>query len=247
MAGSNSRITVRIREMILHGELSPRERIREGDLANKLGVSRTPVRESLPILEQEGMLTRLDTRGFVVREFTTQEIMDAVEVRGVLEGLAARMLAEQGPPRRLVQSLHECLREGDEIVAKRFLTASDEARYGEMNRKFHSLIVHGAGSKVIADAVERNSRIPFVAPSTIAFARVDVHRMYDLLKYANDQHHAIVQALEHSEGERAANLLSEHAHKTKARVILTQTARGSNIAVGEAPLVREGIRSEQRR
>src|ERR1019366_2290214 len=108
MAGKNLRVIVKIREMILHGELVPGQRVREVELANKLGVSRTPVRESLPILAQEGILTQLDTRGFVVRAFTPQEIMDAIDVRGVLEGLAARLLAEQGPSRRIVQSLHDC-------------------------------------------------------------------------------------------------------------------------------------------
>ena len=173
MAGKNSRVIVRIREMILHGELTPGQRVREVELAATLGVSRTPIRESLPILAQEGMLTQLDTRGFVVRAFTPQEIMDAIDVRGVLEGLAARMLAEQGPPRRLIQSLHECLREGDEIFVKRHLLESDEARYGEMNKQFHSLIVEGAGSKVIADAIARNDRIPFAAAHAIAFDNVE--------------------------------------------------------------------------
>ena len=86
MAGKNSRVIVKIREMILQGELSPGQRVREVELASKLGVSRTPVRESLPILAREGVLTQLDTRGFVVRAFTAREIMDAIDVRGVLEG-----------------------------------------------------------------------------------------------------------------------------------------------------------------
>ena len=221
MAGKNSRVIVRIREMILHGELVPGQRVREVELAGKLGVSRTPVRESLPILAQEGMLTQLDTRGFVVRAFTPQEIMDAIDVRGVLEGLAARMLAEQGPSRRVIQALHECLREGDAIFAKRQMVESDEARYGEMNKQFHALIVQGAGSKVIADAIERNSRIPFAAAYAIAFDNKDLPRMYDSLSYAHRQHHAIVRALESGEGWRVASLMYEHACETKISINLT--------------------------
>ncbi len=204
--------------MILHGELTPGQRVREVELAATLGVSRTPIRESLPILAQEGMLTQLDTRGFVVRAFTPQEIMDAIDVRGVLEGLAARMLAEQGPPRRLIQSLHECLREGDEIFVKRHLLESDEARYGEMNKQFHSLIVEGAGSKVIADAIERNDRIPFAAAHAIAFDNVNLPRMYDYLSAAHRQHHSIVQALENGEGARVGALMYEHAYSTKSSI-----------------------------
>jgi len=224
MAGKNSRVIVRIREMILHGELAPGERVREVELASKLGVSRTPVRESLPILAQEGVLTQLDTRGFVVRAFTPQEIMDAIDVRGVLEGLAARMLAEQGPPRRLIQQLHECLLEGDEIFAKRHLVESDEARYGEMNKQFHDFIVQGAGSKVIADAIERNARIPFAAAHAIAFDTVNLQRMYDFLHMAHNQHHSIVQALENGEGARVAALMYEHAYGTKVSMNISRPA-----------------------
>ena len=232
MAGKNSRVIVRIREMILHGELAPGERVREVELASKLGVSRTPVRESLPILAQEGVLTQLDTRGFVVRAFTPQEIMDAIDVRGVLEGLAARMLAEQGPPRRLIQSLRECLREGDEIFAKRHLVESDEARYGEMNKQFHDFKIQGAGSKVIAEAIERNGRIPFAAAHAIAFDKVDLPGMYASLSYAHRQHHTIVNALEYGEGERVAALMYEHAYGTKASINMSRPAWRSNAQEG---------------
>jgi GntR family transcriptional regulator, vanillate catabolism transcriptional regulator len=204
--------------MILHGELAPGQRVREVELAGKLSVSRTPIRESLPILAQEGLLTQLDTRGFVVRAFTPQEIMDAIDVRGVLEGLAARMLAEQGPTRRLIQSLYECLQEGDQIFGKGHLVVSDEARYGEMNKQFHALIVQGSGSKVLAEAIERNGRIPFAAAHAIAFDKVDLPGMYKSLNYSHRQHHAIVQALENGEGQRVAALMFEHAYVTKASI-----------------------------
>ena len=182
------------------------------------------------------MLTQLDTRGFVVRAFTPQEIMDAIDVRGVLEGLAARMLAEQGPSRRLIQSLHECLREGDEIFAKRHLVESDEARYGEMNKQFHDLIIDGAGSKVIAEAIERNGRIPFAAAHAIAFDKVNLPGMYESLRTAHRQHHAIVQALENGEGARVAALMFEHAygnesqHQHGPKGVALGSARGSRSA-----------------
>lgn len=228
MAGKNSRVIVRIREMILQGELSPGQRVREVELAGKLGVSRTPIRESLPILAREGVLTQLDTRGFVVRAFAPEEIMDAIDVRGVLEGLAARMIAEQGPPRRLVQLLHESLREGDEIFSKGNLVESDEARYGEMNKQFHSLIVQGCGSKVIAEAIQHNDRIPFASAHAIAFDRFDLPHMYDLLRYTHRQHHAIVQALENGEGARAAALMFEHAYAIRESINMSRAGSRSD-------------------
>ena len=230
MAAKNSRVIVKIREMILQGSLPAGERVREVELAGKLGVSRTPVRESLPTLAQEGLLTQLDTGGFIVRAFTPQEIMDAIDVRGVLEGLAARMLAEQGPPRRLLYSLHECLVEGDRIFAKGHLVHSDEARYGDMNKQFHSLIVEGAGSKVLSEAIERNGRIPFAAAHAIAFDRVDLPRMYESLKYYHRQHHSIVQALENGEGARVAALMFEHSSGVKESINMTRTSLRSGAA-----------------
>ncbi len=240
MAGKNSRVIVRIREMILHGELLPGQRVREVELASSLGVSRTPVREALPMLAQEGILIQLDTRGFVVREFTPKEILDAIDVRGVLEGLAARTLAEQGPSRRIVQSLHDCLREGDEIFSKRHLVESDEDRYGDMNRQFHSLIVQGAGSKVVADAIERNNRIPFAAAHAIAFDKVDLQYMYDFLWYAHRQHHAIVQALETGEGDRVAALMFEHAYGTKASINMARKTWRSDTGDGGPATLDQG-------
>ena len=240
MANKNSRVIVRIREMVLHGELSPGQRVREVELASKLGVSRTPVREALPILAQEGVLTQLDTRGFVVRAFTPQEILDAIDVRGALEGLAARMLAEQGPSRRLIHSLHECLREGDQIFAKGHLVPSDEARYGDMNKQFHSLIVQGAGSKVIAEAIERNDRIPFAAAHAIAFDKVDPPRMYESLRYYHLQHHAIVQALENGEGARAAALMTEHAYGAKASINISRAALRSGAVTADSAHLDQG-------
>src|ERR1019366_5080272 len=97
------------------------------------------------------------------------------------------------------------------LSQNKHLVESDEDRYGEMNRQFHSLIVQGAGSKVIADAIERNNRIPFAAAHAIAFDRVDLQHMYDFLWYAHRQHHAIVQALECGEGVRLGALMFEHA------------------------------------
>jgi DNA-binding GntR family transcriptional regulator len=92
---------VRIREMILRGELAPGQRVAEAPLADLLGVSRTPVRQALPLLAQEGLLSEHETRGYVVRAFTAEDIVDAIDLRGALEGLAIRKVTESGAlPRR---------------------------------------------------------------------------------------------------------------------------------------------------
>jgi GntR family transcriptional regulator, vanillate catabolism transcriptional regulator len=87
-----------------------------------------------------------------------------------------------------------------------------------MNKQFQDLIIQGAGSKVIFEAIERNGRIPFAAARAIAFDKVDLPGMYASLSYAHRQHHAIVNALEFGEAERVAALMYEHAYGTKASI-----------------------------
>src|SRR6516225_11529184 len=131
---------VRIREMILRAELAPGQRVAEAPLADRLGMSRTPVRQALPLLAQEGLLSEHETRGYVVRGFSRADILDAIDLRGVLEGLAARRVAEQGASRAMLEALRECLAEGDQILAEGHVADKAEALYVDMNVRFHQLI-----------------------------------------------------------------------------------------------------------
>ena len=85
--------------LIADGRYPAGTRLAEIPVAEALGVSRTPVRLAFRTLEQEGLLQKAGKRGFVVREFSEADVLCAVEVRGVLEGLAARRLAERGSHR----------------------------------------------------------------------------------------------------------------------------------------------------
>ena len=87
--------TLGLRELVLDGEFSPGERVPEIGLAKRLGVSRTPLRLALSTLAHEGLLEPLPGGGFVVRAFTLRDVTDAIELRGVLEGTAARLAAER--------------------------------------------------------------------------------------------------------------------------------------------------------
>src|SRR3954462_3693899 len=89
------RATLVLREMLLEGHFQPGERIREVPLAAELGVSRIPLRLVLERLAHEGLLVVRPTRGFVVQKFSTADISDAIELRGLLEGMAARLAAER--------------------------------------------------------------------------------------------------------------------------------------------------------
>jgi GntR family transcriptional regulator of vanillate catabolism len=233
-----TRAIVRIREMILRGELSAGERVAEAPLAELLGMSRTPVRQALPVLAQEGLLAEHETRGYVVRGFTTADILDAIDLRGVLEGLAARRIAERGASRALLMALRECLAEGDQILSEGHVADKAEALYVDMNVRFHQLIVVECRSEIIQQALERNARIPFAGPQALAIDKTSVDRMHSTLVYAHRQHHSIVSALERGEGARVEALMREHTSPVKENLNLQEGGPESREAKPHLTVVR---------
>src|ERR1700731_233353 len=94
-SSQTGRATLALREMLVQGRFRPGERIREVPLAAQLKVSRIPLHLALERLAHEGFLEIRPTRGFVVQRFSTEDIYDAIELRGLLEGAAARLAAER--------------------------------------------------------------------------------------------------------------------------------------------------------
>jgi len=231
MSTQMTEAVVRLREMVLNGKLAPGQRVAEAPLADLLGMSRTPVRQALPLLAQEGLLVENETRGYLVRAFTGAEIADAIDVRGSLEALAVQRVAERGVSKALARDLHRCLEDGDAILAKRRIEESDEARYAEMNARFHRLILQAAESAIITGAMERIARVPFAGPQALAFDRTRLDQMYDRLHYAHRQHHSIVDALESGQPGRADALMREHAHGVKESLNLVSFHAASGDAV----------------
>jgi len=231
--------------MILQGEIAPGQRLAEIPLAERLSVSRTPVRHALAVLAQEGLLTLSESRGYVVREFSMQEVLDAIDLRGVLEGHAARLVAERGASRGLIRQLHACLEEGDRIFEKGHLVEADESRYADMNERFHELIVAAAGNKAVSSALALNSRVPFAAPNALAFwnSKAGIEAGYTVLQYAHRQHHAIVRALERGEGSRVEALMREHANPVKENLDMAQATAEMRAAGPSVPRL-EAVQSK---
>src|SRR5687768_772349 len=115
--GSQSvKAQLKLREMILAGELPGGARIAELAIVERLGVSRTPIRAALMRLEQEGLLDALPNGGYAVRIFSERDVSDAIELRGTVEGLAARLAAERGAPEAVLDEARACLDEVDEVL-----------------------------------------------------------------------------------------------------------------------------------
>jgi GntR family transcriptional regulator of vanillate catabolism len=227
------KVTQRIREMILQGELAPGQRVPEAAIAARLGMSRTPVRQSLPALAEEGLLVKVGRQGYAVRVFTINEIITALDIRAALEGMAARMLVERGVSHILIRRLRDCLTEGDVLFAKRRLDAGEEIAYGRINMRFHTAIVEGADNAMIGDLIARLHRVPFVAPTTIAFDKKNSEEMYDQLFQAHRQHRAITEAMENGESARVEALLKEHVYSQKDSMNLLAHRLGSPQAIAD--------------
>lgn len=211
----HEKVLMQMRDLILWGELAPGSRLGEQQLAERLHVSRTPVRAALVSLEQEGLVEANDTVGYVVRRFTPQEIADAISVRGHLEGMAARLVAEHGLNRQLGRELRSCLDQGDSVVTVKSLTEEDYARYGAMNARFHGLLVEACGNRALQRAIDLNNKLPFASASALLPMEGTFALDRDSMIYAHRQHHMLFDALERGEGARAQALAVEHTEVAK--------------------------------
>src|SRR5262249_33574511 len=153
-----------LREMLLSGEFRPGERISELPLVARLGVSRTPIRLALDRLSHEGLLEVSPSGGFVVRQFTVEDIWDAIEMRGVLEGTAARLAAERlTDPSELDQLNH--YRKEMEAYGGPVSNIDSYARYLDLNDSFHAEIVKLAKSTMLRRTLDNVMTLPFAQPS----------------------------------------------------------------------------------
>lgn len=203
-------VLMQLRDLILKGEFAPGHKLAEQQLAERMGASRTPVRGALMALEQEGLIEANEVGKYAVRQFTAQEIMDAIQVRGHLEGMAARIVAEHGVSRQLEAQLQACLRSGDQLFSKKALSLKDYAAYAEMNDRLHEAIVQACGNRALQRALALNDKLPFAQASAMLPMQGAVGLDRDWMLYAHKQHHMLVDALRRGESTRAQHIATEH-------------------------------------
>lgn len=236
MDSQQSRVLVQLRDLILKGEFVPGERLAEIPLAAKLGASRTPVRLALTSLEHEGLIEPCPSGGYQMRRFTAQEVADAIRVRGLIEGFAARLLAEDGAQRQLLRELHECLEDGDKTVNKPTMELDDYAAYVEMNDRFHTLIMDGCGNSALRRVMDMLDGQPFASPSAMLPMQSSMEEGQQWMRQAHRTHHALVQAIERGQGSRAQALGEEHVEI--ARMNLEYALERPELAVDLLPGMR---------
>jgi GntR family transcriptional regulator, vanillate catabolism transcriptional regulator len=204
-----TKATLGLRELLLSGAFRPRERVPELRLVEELGVSRTPLRIALMTLAHEGFLETLPGGGFVVREFTRADIDDAIELRGVLEGTAARLAAERLESNEELEPLRERCRELDPIVRDPSMETFIE--YLRLNQEFHVAFRELAKSPQLTRALDHALAVPFAPPSALVMVHAALPESWEIFLVAQHQHYALVDAISRREGARADAIAREHA------------------------------------
>lgn len=208
-ASQSSRALMGVRELIISGSVTAGTRLHEVALSTRLGISRTPLRAALARLAEEGLVEALPSGGYAVRGFTRDDVIDAIELRGVLEGTAARLAAERGVAADRLTQLGTLLGELDAALGSSEQAMQFE-RYVDLNATFHE-ILWGLASPTIRREIERATSLPFASPSAFLDKQADVPAFRRSLYDAQSQHRAIVDAIGRREGARAEAIAREHA------------------------------------
>ncbi|MBJ9948545.1 GntR family transcriptional regulator [Acinetobacter bereziniae] len=209
---SGQQVLIKLRKMIIDGELEGGTRVAEIPTAELLGVSRQPVRMAFRLLEQEGLLIKNPTRGYTVREISEKLINDALEVRGILEGLAAKTIAEQGLTEEQKKTLQNCIVETEKLFDGKTEFGDHELeRYHHFNVIFHDTIIQGAQNVALIQALAKNNQLPMASAQAITYDQAQALSEYRRLHYAHLQHCSIYDALVHRQAGRAETLMREHS------------------------------------
>lgn len=230
-SGDNAQVRaqLQLREMILSGELGAGSRIAELSLVERLKVSRTPIRAALMRLEQEGLLQALPHGGFAVRTFSEREVAEAIELRGMVEGMSARLAAERGAAPVVLAEARDVLKQIDMLLQRHSLSEEDFSSYVQLNQRFHNLLGELAGSELLTREMERAASMPFASPSAFVVLQATSPKARDMLIVAQDQHWQVLQAIEQGEGMRAESVMREHSRLAQRNLRDAVRATPSNM------------------
>lgn len=192
----------------------PGDRLVESELAERFGVSRTPIREALQRLETQSLLTR-DGRSLIVASLDHTQMAELYVVRGELEGLAARMAASHAT-REEVRVLRDMLNDDRKLLG-------DPAALSRANRRFHKQIHLASHNRFLVRQLDLVHRSMALLATTSLAAEGRGER-------ALDEHAAIVDAIEAGDGDTAAQALRDHisrAYETRLKLDAAEVERTS--------------------
>jgi DNA-binding GntR family transcriptional regulator len=228
-------VYARLRDMIVTNALYTGQKLVDRELAQLLGVSRTPIREALGRLSMTGLVESRARRGYYVSMFSADQVSDLYEFRRILEINAARLAAQNARP--------EHLREFDHILGKlEKLTSEprDHARAVKLDLEIHDLIARASGIRSLHQAVQG------VLDKVMRFISMEIGDR-DSLAAAHSQHRALLKAIKRKNAERAAELIRAHIEGAEESLLQVLQARDSlRNAVLPASPSRKDARTKQR-
>jgi GntR family transcriptional regulator of vanillate catabolism len=238
-----TKATLGLRELVFDGELAPGERLPEIELSERLGVSRTPLRIALATLAHEGLLEKLPGGGFSVRAFSRSDVTDAIELRGVLEGTAARFAAERLAGVEQLAPLEATAAILDDVV-RNIAGRGEIERYVTLNDDFHVALVDLAGSQHLARAIANVKALPFATPSgAILSSHAVLPRSQEILLVAQYHHWGLIEAIRERQGTRAEEIAREHARLSRRNLELVLEHDEGFDRIPGAPLLAELART----
>ena len=195
-----------IEDMIISGELVAGDRINESTLADRLGISRGPIREACRSLEQAGLLTSKTNRGMYVREVSLHEARELYEVRGAIAALAGELIVKRATD----VEIHALI----QLVERMQQAADDEnaAEYYKLNLQFHDLLVHTAKNTALEETYHK-------IVNQLHLLRRRGLVQDGNLQVSNAEHFEIVNALEKRDSVKSANALRTHVCNGLTRMI----------------------------
>ncbi|KZM53092.1 MULTISPECIES: GntR family transcriptional regulator [Aeribacillus] len=197
------KIAEKITNQIMAGELKPGEKIIESTYAEEFGTSRAPIRESLYLLENEGLIERIPRKGAVVKGYTEDEVYDLLEMRIVLESLAMKRIKVRGINEEILKKMEQLVQKMSEV--------DDEKQYANLNQEFHMLIIEMSKSEIIKEMYWRLGR-PLLVLQRISFLEEE-H-----IKKSLKEHRIILDLLKENLIDEALVLLENHNHSVIKRV-----------------------------
>jgi DNA-binding GntR family transcriptional regulator len=202
MAKASDRAYDTIRALILSGELSSGEQLSEEALAERCGVSRTPVRDALRRLEAELLVRKNDSQRSFVADWSLGDVADAFTLRAMLEGYAARRAAER-MDEKTMRRLRACNSALHEAVKG---PKPDIAAFLESNKEFHAIILEAADSRRLASMLGSLIEQPVVWRTAQHYGREAFNRSFS-------EHEDLLAAFARRDGDWAEAVMAGHIHR----------------------------------
>ena len=197
-----------LRQAILRGELQPGERLLEIHLANKLGVSRTPIREAIRKLELEGLVLMIPRKGAVVAEITEKSLRDVLEVRRALEELAVKLACDKIQDEE-IEELKAAAKEFEKALG-----TGDVTVYAEADVKFHDIIYRATDN-------QRLIQLLFNLREQMYRYRVEYLKREESHGTLLIEHKKIIEAIASRDMEASADAVCQHIDNQVSAVIDT--------------------------